>query len=212
MIFFTDTNGGNNATNTNPARLNYAPLQQLQTDLANNTVARYNWITPDQYNDMHNGLSSYKGLSGDTAAIREGDDFLSILVPQIMASKAYQDGGTIIIWNDETEGTNRDDTNHTIMEIVISSLAHPNVAGVPYGSTIPYSHSSDLRTFQEIFNVGPYLGDAANATDLSDLFAPGAIPNGAPFISTPEPSSLLLLTSLTLPLLLSSRRPRRPVS
>jgi hypothetical protein len=30
---------------------------------------------------------------------------------------------------------------------------------------------------QEIFRVGPpLLGDAANATDLSDLFGPGAIP------------------------------------
>jgi len=30
---------------------------------------------------------------------------------------------------------------------------------------------------QEIFRVGPPpLGDAANATDLSDLFGPGAIP------------------------------------
>ena len=29
---------------------------------------------------------------------------------------------------------------------------------------------------QEIFHVGPFLGDAANALDLSDLFDPGAIP------------------------------------
>jgi len=30
---------------------------------------------------------------------------------------------------------------------------------------------------QEIFRVGPFLGDAANAIDLSVLFKPGAIPN-----------------------------------
>jgi hypothetical protein len=29
---------------------------------------------------------------------------------------------------------------------------------------------------QNIFHVGPYLADAATATDLSDLFQPGAIP------------------------------------
>jgi hypothetical protein len=29
---------------------------------------------------------------------------------------------------------------------------------------------------QEIFQVGPFLGDAANATDLSDLFESGAVP------------------------------------
>jgi hypothetical protein len=29
---------------------------------------------------------------------------------------------------------------------------------------------------EKIFHVSPFLGDAANATDLSDLFQPGAIP------------------------------------
>jgi hypothetical protein len=27
QVFFTDTNGGNNATTSNPLRFNYAPLQ-----------------------------------------------------------------------------------------------------------------------------------------------------------------------------------------
>jgi hypothetical protein len=57
------------------------------------------------------------------------------------------------------------------------------VNGLPYASAINYSHSSDLRTMQEIFHVkasggsSPFLGDAANATDLSDLFKPGVIPS-----------------------------------
>ena len=37
-------------------------------------------------------------------------------------------------------------------------------------NTIAYTHSSTLRTMQEIFGVAPLLGDAANATDLADLF------------------------------------------
>ena len=62
MVFFTDTNGGNNVTTTNPLRLNYAPLQQLAFDFANDSVADYNWITPDQYNEMHSGLTG--GFAG----------------------------------------------------------------------------------------------------------------------------------------------------
>jgi hypothetical protein len=58
-----------------------------------------------------------------------------------------------------------------------SPHAHANVNGLPYASPVNLTHSSDLRTMQEIFRVGPpLLGDAANATDLSDLFGPGAIP------------------------------------
>jgi len=202
MVFFSDTNGGNNSTPSNPLAQHYAPLQQLQTDLADNTVAQYNWITPDQFNDMHTALNgTYKGLtSAGDKRIRQGDDFLAMIVPQIMASQAYQNDGAIILWWDETEpaggipGENADDASHKIAEIVISPDAHPNVNGLPYTNTIAYTHSSDLRTLQEIFHVGlsdpgsgPWLRDAANATDLSDLFAAGAIPS-----VIPEPGTLLM--------------------
>jgi hypothetical protein len=182
MVFFSDTNGGNNATPSNSLSSHYAPLQQLLTDLANDTVADYNWITPNQYNDMHTTLSAgYKGLTGDPAKILQGDDFLRQIVPVIMASNAYKNHGVIIIWFDESEsdgvaGDKPDNFNHTVGEIVISTRAHKNVGSLPYASSVNFTHSSDLRTLQNIFHVGPYLGDAANATDLSDLFDSGAIP------------------------------------
>ncbi|HEX4604666.1 MAG TPA: alkaline phosphatase family protein [Candidatus Angelobacter sp.] len=183
QVFFTDSNGGNDATTANPLRFQYAPLQQLFTDLANNTVADYNYITPNQFNDMHTTLTGgYKGLTGDPAKILQGDDFLRQIIPVIMASKAYKEHGAIIIWFDESEqdavGDNPDDFNHTIGEIVISERAHKNVHGVPYASPLNFTHSSDLRTMQEIFRTGgPFLGDAANAIDLSDLFERGVIRN-----------------------------------
>jgi hypothetical protein len=189
MVFFTDTNGGNDNTPANPLAGNYAPLQQLAVDLANNKVANYNWITPNQYNDQHSGLSGgFAGLTGDAGQIKAGDNALARLVPLIMSSKAYKDGGVIILWWDESEadgesGDNADDFNHTIGEIVISDLAHPNEGGLPYASPVDLTHSSDLRTMQNIFHVkadsekSPYIGDAANVNDLSDLFAPGVIPS-----------------------------------
>jgi hypothetical protein len=189
MAFFTDTNGGNDTTSSNPLAGHYAPLRQLAFDLAEGHVADYVWITPDQYNDMHTGLTAgFAGLTGDASNIRQGDNFLSRIVPVIMSSEAYKDGGVIILWWDESEqdGTtndNPDDFNHTIGEIVISNLAHSNENGLPYASSVDFTHSSDLRTMQEIFHVkatsgsSPFLGDAANATDLSDLFEPGVIPS-----------------------------------
>jgi len=181
MVFFTDTNGNGDPTPANPMAKHYAALQQLEQDLANNTVADYTWISPNQYNDQHTTLSAgYQGLTGDPAKIKQGDDFLKQIVPMIMASKAYQDNGVIILWWDEAEsdgvvGDNADDFNHTIPEIIISKHAHQNVNGLPYASPVNLTHSSDLRTMQEIFHVSPLLGDAVNATDLSDLFQPGAI-------------------------------------
>jgi hypothetical protein len=177
QVYFTNTNGGNDPSTANPWAANYAPLQQLLTDLSGNTVAQYNWITPNQFNDQHSGLTggfTYQGThyTGDNAAIAQGDNFLSILVPQIMASQAYKNDGVIVIWWDESEGG--DDPSRTIGEIVIS----PDAKGNAYTNNILYSHSSDLLTMQELFSVGPCLRDACNATDLSDLFLAGSIPSG----------------------------------
>ena len=189
QLYFYATTHGNDTSPTNPLASHYAPLQQLQTDLANNSVARYNLITPDQYNDMHSALSNgftYKGThyTGDQAAIAQGDNFLSIIVPMIMSSAAYKNGGAIVIWYDETEGG--DTKQFTLPEIVISRLAK----GDAYDSTLTYTHSSDLKTMEELFGVynpdGSFLGDAGTlgTNDLSDLFVAGSV--------VPEPSSLVL--------------------
>jgi hypothetical protein len=183
QVFFTDSNGGDNPAATNPLSHNYAPLQQLFVDLRFNNTADYNWISPDQYNDMHTALTAgFLGLTGDASNIRQGDNFLSVVVPAIMASKAYQDHGAIIIWWDESEqdavGDNPDDLTHAIGEIVISPDAHPNEGGLPYASSVFLTHSSDLLTMQEIFQATKplILGDAIHANDLSSLFNDGAIP------------------------------------
>jgi hypothetical protein len=161
QIFFRDTNGGCPATSST----SYPPLQQLALDLQNNNVADYTWISPNQFNDQHSRLASGYGSLGSTdqGAIAQGDNFLARVVPLIMASDAYRDGAVIALWF-----------------IIISKHAHRNVGGLPYSNTIRYSHSSFLRTMQEILDVDPdnglpFLGDAVNATDLRALFRPGAI-------------------------------------
>jgi phosphatidylinositol-3-phosphatase len=177
MVFFTDTAGPCPTT----LSTHYPPLQQLALDLQNDTVADYNWITPDQFNDQHTKLTAGYGSfvpASDQSAIAQGDNFLARIVPLIMASKAYKDHGVIVLWWDESEGG--DTSAFRIPFIIISKDAHENVGGLPYSNTIQYSHSSFLRTMQEIFDVDPWhgfswLGDASNATDLSDLFKPDTI-------------------------------------
>ena len=178
MAFFSDT-----------ALQNVYPLVQLFVDLTNNAAGRYNWITPNQFNDAHSSLSggfTYNGVhyTGDAANIAQGDNFLSQVIPQIMASSAYQNNGVIIIWWDETEGG--DDSSRTLQEVVISPLARGNA----YASSLPMNHSSDIKTMEEIFGL-PLINNPIPASetnnfagfnnvaivnDLSDLFMPGVIP------------------------------------
>jgi phosphatidylinositol-3-phosphatase len=198
-VFFNATNGGNDPTSANSQAQNYAPLQQLQTDLNSNTVGQFNWITPDQYNDMHSSLNTsftYNGVTyaarTDQEAVALGDNFLSMIVPEIEASQAFKDNGVIVIWNDETEGD--EDVGSTAgfdgTEIIISPLAKGNA----YTNNILYTHASDLVTLQNIFGVaGPggtdgYLGGAAGANSLADLFKADAIPS-----AIPEPSTWVMM-------------------
>ncbi|HEY3761514.1 MAG TPA: alkaline phosphatase family protein [Verrucomicrobiae bacterium] len=146
------------------------PLTQFWTDLTNNGIGRYNWITPNVFNEMHSALPhgyQYHGVQyiGNQAAIAEGDHFLSIVIPQIMASQAYKNNGAILIWTDETVST--DDTNTTLPFIVISPLAKGNA----YASTLPYSHSSTLKTMDEIFGLA-FQTNAIPGEDL-DAFGTG---------------------------------------
>ncbi|HSH93489.1 MAG TPA: hypothetical protein VK968_05040, partial [Roseimicrobium sp.] len=188
QLFFTATNGGTvTAGNTSPSNVeafHYAPLEQLDSDLANNTQAQYCVITPDQYNDGHTALSSnftyhnYGGTgsgvdqvfpttNGDLMRVAQMDNFCAIMVPKIMSSPVYQAGhAAIVIWTDETEGGN--DFYHTLLEIVISPMAKGN----GYNSTLNYSHSSDVATMQKIFGVTAntptgFLNDAANPSNVT---------------------------------------------
>jgi hypothetical protein len=182
MAFFTATNGGNDKTPSNPEAKYYAPLQQLAVDLAANTVAQYNWITPDEYNDMHSALNggfTYQGVhyTGDQSAIAAGDNFLSQVVPMIEASQAFQNGGTIIIWDDENEGETEEDGKFSAPEIVISKLAKGGATKV----SVSYTHSSDLRTLQKLFGMTPdhghpWLGASATSNTLAAMFQDGAFP------------------------------------
>jgi hypothetical protein len=184
-LFFADTNGGNNPTPSNTEASHYLPLQDLSANLANNNVSQFNYITPDQYNDMHSALNTaftYDGVTyaanTDQEAVALGDNFLSTIVPEIEASQAFKNDGAIVIWNDESEGG--DGQGFDLTEIVISPLAKGNA----YASSVPMNHASDLKTWQELFGVDPLLGGAAapGVNTLGSLFQPGAIPEPATWV------------------------------
>jgi PKD repeat protein len=158
MVYFDDVTNTNSPGSTY-CIANVRPFTELAGDLQSNVVTRYNFITPNLCDDMQGNTGCPAG-----SLITQADTWLSNNIPIIMNSQAYSNNGVIFIAWDQGQGG-----DGPIGMIVLSPLAK---AG--YSNTIYYTHSSTLLTLQELFNVGPLLGDAANATDLSDLFIYGA--------------------------------------
>ncbi len=154
MIFFEDVTDHNNPKSAY-CIAHMRPYTELADDLTKGTTAQYNFITPNLCDDMHDDCHAPED------SITSGDKWLSTAIPPLMASSAYQNGGIIMITWDEGEGG-----DGPIGMIVLSPLGK----GGGYSNKIRYTHSSTLRTLEEIFGVSPLLGDAAHATDLSDLF------------------------------------------
>jgi hypothetical protein len=154
MVFFNDVTNTNNS-NSSYCIAHIRPYTELATDLQRNTQARYNFITPNLCDDMHDTCSPLND------PVKQGDSWLAQNLPTILNSQAYKNGGVVFITWDEGEGG-----DGPIGMIVLSN----NAKGGGYSNTIQYTHSSTLRTLEEIFGVTPPLGDAANATDLRDLF------------------------------------------
>jgi phosphatidylinositol-3-phosphatase len=121
--------------------------------LKSGNVAKYNFITPNVCDDMHDACS------GDPIA--HGDQWLARNIPTILKSRAYQQGGAIFItWDEANSG------DGPIGMIVLSPFAK----GHGYSNSVGYTHGSTLRTVQEIFSLKPFLRDANREKDLSDLF------------------------------------------
>lgn len=132
------------------------PFDELAKDLANNSVAQYNFITPNVCNDMHDSCAPVYNK------IAQGDAWLAKYLPKILNSQAYRDGGAVFItWDEANIG------DGPIGMIVLSPFAKGN----GYSNSVHYDHGALLRSLEKIFGVTPYLGNAANQSDLKDLFS-----------------------------------------
>ena len=154
MVYFDDVTNGNKITSQNCID-HERPFTEIDADLAGDKLANYSFITPDLCHDMHDTCDP------ENDPIKQGDNWLSVLVPKIFASKAYADGATLLItWDEGDSGSDG--------PIGMIALGKHVKAGST--SMTHTTHSSTLRTVQEIFGLSPFLGDAAKGADLIDLF------------------------------------------
>jgi hypothetical protein len=137
------------------------PYTQLATDLANNALPAFSFITPNLIDDMHDGT------------IAQGDAWLSANLPTILNSSEYTSGSTAVIvtWDEGTGGktgedcsANTTDTSCLVATIVVSP-------STPAGSTSAtlFNHYSLLGTTEGLLGL-PALGAASSAPTMTSAF------------------------------------------
>jgi hypothetical protein len=168
FVYFNDVNHGLNPKSAE-CIAHVRPYYQLATDLANHTSAQYNFITPNLCHDGHEGVSPCDALESKDNTFRS-DTWLKQNVPLILESDQYKQGGALFIIWDEAEDSGAFSDGPVGM-FLLSPFAKGG-GKTAYSNSIHYDHSSTLKTLQEIFQVGPLLGGAADpeTNDLSDLF------------------------------------------
>jgi phosphatidylinositol-3-phosphatase len=168
---------------SNPARMaNVVDFSQFSTDLANNTVPDFSWISPDQCNDMHGrgtDPSDPCNFSNEQQLIAAGDAFLSATVSQIMNSHAWNGNSVIFITWDESDFPFGDTSGCCdapagaggghVVTLVISHSDHSART-----SNVAYNHYSMLATIEDGWKLGclDFTCDTVNVPPMSDLVGP----------------------------------------
>ncbi|HEX4336831.1 MAG TPA: alkaline phosphatase family protein [Polyangiaceae bacterium] len=158
FIFFQDVSGSPPSKTNAYCASHHAPSTQIATDLAADTVAQYNFITPNLCNDMHGAVGC-----PNSNTIRSGDDWLAANLPGIITYANGHHGVVFILWD---EG--------------VSTLSIPFLAIGPtvkknYIGKVKYTHASVIKSVETIFGL-PFLDKVKNENDFVDLFEPGSFP------------------------------------
>ncbi len=155
FLFFQDVSGDPPDANNAFCAAHHKPYTALAADLSAETVATYNFITPDLCHDMHGAA----GCAGPFDNIRKGDDWLAANLSPILDYANTHDGLVMLVWDEP------DWAGHIPFVIVGPQIKPGHV------STIAYSHSSLLKTTERLLGL-PVLPTVQAANDFSDFFLP----------------------------------------
>ncbi len=158
FIFFQDVSGSPPSSTNAFCAAHHKAITALADDVKNDTVASYDFITPNLCNDMH-------GAAGcpNSNTIRSGDDWLGANLPPLIDYVNGHEGVIFVVW-DEGSAT-----------LKIPFLAIGPGVKKNYVGAVSYTHRSLIKSVERIFGL-PYLATVAADHDFADLFEEGRFP------------------------------------
>jgi hypothetical protein len=150
FLYFTDMQAQAMCADKNVDYTNFA------ADLASKQY-RYMWITPNLTSDGHDPSTD------PVMGMQTSDHWLSVEVPKILASDAYNEGGIIFITWDEAEARNGDDPDKIPMIIVSKKVKTPGMT-----SATGYDHGAYLATVEDLLAL-PRLATVTATPNLMEF-------------------------------------------
>ena len=133
---------------------NIVPFSQFASDLANNTLPQFSFISPDVNDDAHDGT------------LAAADSWLQSNVAPILASSIFRNSGLLIITFDEGATIDVDHGGGHVATVIISLNSKQN-----YQSQTVYQHQSTLRLVLAVSGVNRFPGLAGTAPDMTEFFS-----------------------------------------
>jgi phosphatidylinositol-3-phosphatase len=128
------------------------PFTQFATDLANNALPNYSFITPNGCDDAHD------------CGLNVADNWLKTNIDPLIKSPQFQKDGLLVIAFDES-GNDNTNGGGRVAAVIISPFAKTG-----YKSTTVYKHESVLRLMLEGLGVKTLPGAAASAPKMWEFF------------------------------------------
>jgi len=138
------------------------PYSHLATDLADNALPAFSFVTPNMIDDMHDGT------------IAQGNAWLAKNLPVILNSHEYKAGKTavFITWDEGSGGypiEDCDDSTVTDTSCIVPTIVISPSTAAGTVSRAFYSHYSLLGTTEQLLGL-PKLASAAKASTMTAAF------------------------------------------
>ena len=147
FVYFTDIR-----SNAARCAAHVVPFTQFGADMSRGQVPSFVWITPNMCDDMHD------------CGVATGDAWLASVVPTIITSAAFRNGGVLFITWDEgstNAGCCADTWGGHVATLVISSSS---ISG--FRSGVAENHYGLLRTIEDAFHLS-HLGAAGWSSNVA---------------------------------------------
>jgi phosphatidylinositol-3-phosphatase len=156
--YFTDV------TNDSSQRNNLVPFTQFVTDLAAGHLPDFSFVVPNANNDAHDCPANMT-VCLDTDKLKAADNWLKTNIDPLLSSAQFKQNGLLIIVFDEAESNDITHGGGQVAVVVVGPKVKTNSQ-----STTLHQHQDLLKMITTYIGVDSNIGDAANATGMTEFF------------------------------------------